>query len=76
MTKRRLILLLVIALLAVGIVYERGVANELDVDCPNACLTGCANEEGCLLYRQIGCNCSYVCRSGTRGSVSGFCGGE
>lgn len=74
MTRRRIILLLLCCLLAAGIVYERGIADELDADCPSLCQIGCAGENGCLLYRQVGCNCSYVCRNGTQGGT--VCGGR
>jgi hypothetical protein len=74
MTKRRVILLLVCALVAAGIVYERGIADDLDDGCPSLCSLSCAGEGGCLLYRHVGCNCSWVCRSGTQGGT--VCGGE
>lgn len=73
MTKRRLILLVLCGLLAIGIIYEKGLAEELDADCPSLCQLSCLNEGGCLLYRQVGCNCSYMCRSGARGGT--VCGG-
>jgi hypothetical protein len=68
-----MILLLICALIAAGIVYERGLANDLDADCPSLCQLGCAREGGCLLYRQVGCNCAYICRSGAQGGAA--CGG-
>ena len=73
MTKRRVVLLLLCCLIAVGIVYEQALANQLDADCAGLCQLGCAGEEGCLMFRQIGCNCSYVCRNGTQGGT--VCGG-
>ena len=73
MTKRRVILLLLCGLIAVGIAYEQALANELDFNCASLCELGCAGEDGCYLFRQIGCNCSFVCRSGARGGT--VCGG-
>jgi len=74
MTRRRVILVVLCALIVTGIAYERGVANELDSDCGALCRVGCASEGGCLLYRQVGCACSFVCRSGAEGGT--VCGGE
>ncbi len=73
MTRRQVILLLLCGLIAVGIVYEQALANELDVNCASLCELGCAGEDGCHLFRQIGCNCSFVCRSGALGGT--VCGG-
>jgi hypothetical protein len=65
-----LILLLLLSLLVVGIVHEQGVAAELDGDCASLCALGCAAEGGCRLFRQVGCNCRFVCQSGTIGATS------
>lgn len=73
MSRRRLVLLLLCIVLALAIVHERSVADELDVPCPDICALGCAGEGGCLLFRQVGCRCSYVCESGVRGGT--VCGG-
>ena len=61
MTRRRLIMLLVLALLIFGIVQEQAVAHDLDVNCGAVCAIACANEGGCRLFRQIGCTCDFVC---------------
>jgi hypothetical protein len=74
MSRRRWILLLLCAALAVAIVHQVGVARELDANCATLCQVGCAGEDGCKLYRQVGCNCSYMCRSGVRGGTT--CGGK
>jgi hypothetical protein len=73
MTRRRVILLLLCGLIAVGIAYEHALAGELDASCASLCDLGCAGEDGCLLFRQIGCNCSFICRSGVQGGT--VCGG-
>lgn len=74
MTRRRIILLVLCAAIAAGIVVEHGIAAELDDSCPSLCSLGCAGEGGCLLYRHVGCSCSYVCRSGAQGGT--VCGGK
>ena len=74
MTRRRIILLALCVALAAGIAYERGVAEELDSDCGSLCKLGCAGEGGCLAYRQVGCACQFVCKSGAKGGT--VCGGE
>ncbi len=70
MTRHRLIMLLVLALLIYGIVQEQAIANDLDVDCGSICVTACVNEGGCRLFRQIGCTCDFVCGSGMLGRLT------
>ncbi len=70
MTRRRLIMLLVLALLIFGIVQEQAIANDLDAKCGSICATACVNEGGCRLFRQIGCTCDFVCGSGTLGRLT------
>lgn len=69
MTRRRLILLLLCAALVLAVAHEKGVADELDHPCPSLCSANCAGEGGCLLYREVGCKCDYLCRSGVRGGT-------
>ncbi len=73
MTRYRLVLLVLLALLAAGIVHEQAVANDLDVDCGSLCARTCVGEGGCRLFRQIGCNCRFTCQSGAQGGT--ICGG-
>ena len=73
MTRRRLIMVLVLGLLIFGIVQEQAKAHDLDANCGTNCANACVNEGGCRLFRQIGCTCDFVCGSGMLGRIT--CGG-
>ena len=73
MNRRRLIMLIVLALLVVGIAQEQAKANELDMKCGAICANACANDGGCRLFRVVGCTCDFVCGSGLLGRIT--CGG-
>ena len=68
MTTRRLALLVLAGLLLLlGTASEQAAANDVEVDCALVAKTACANEGGCRLYQQLGCNCRFVCESGAEG---------
>ena len=67
MTTRRLVLLLVAGLLLLSTASEQAAAAAAEVDCAVVARTACANEGGCRLYQQVGCNCKFVCESGAEG---------
>lgn len=70
MTRRRVLLVLVLGLLIFGIVQEQAAANDLDAKCGWICANACVDEGGCRLFRQLGCTCDFVCGSGMLGRLT------
>ncbi len=67
MTTRRLVLLVLAGLLMLSTASEQAAASDVTIDCAAIAKAACANEGGCRLYQQIGCNCRFVCESGAEG---------
>ncbi|HEX9698950.1 MAG TPA: hypothetical protein VGD06_05765 [Acidobacteriota bacterium] len=64
---RRLLLMVLLAVLAAGIVYEQAHADDLDAACGNVCKEECAAAGGCRYFASFGCNCKFQCFDGTQG---------